>query len=193
MKSRLEYFLEGVHPSRTIQEISRRADEAVNSFLIEYDLYDRGISFQTFMTEYLRYLQKNILNIPSTPDNDSIYCWGMCLNIFKRLYKNGAEKTAYDIFRSNTEGGRRKLLNDFAVKVGEHYANNEIAMKAEFFWNNLTHEEKFEVVKEYIEKYHHLIPFELRDGFPGRVYDNFTKILIKHAFSMDRLNKSFRR
>jgi len=192
MKSRLDSVLEGLHPSRTIQDISRRVDEAINSFYVEYDVTHKWHMFETMMVNFIRHLQSHIFDVESMPETHSGLYWGQCLDIFKKLYGQNGEKTAFDIVRSNSEGGIRKVLDNFAREVAKHYAQNEINAKVWFFWNNLSNDERFAVIQEYIEKYSHLIPEELRDGFPGRIYANMPTLLLKHPYIIDAMNRGHR-
>ena len=192
MKSRLDYVLEGLHPSRTIRDISQRVDEAINHFYVEYDVTHKWHMFETMMVSFLRHLQAHIFAIESMPETDSGLYWGQCLDIFQTLYGQNGEKTAFDIVRSNSEGGIRKVLNDFAREVGKHYAQNEINAKVWFFWNNLSTEERFTVIREYVKKHERLIPEELRDGSAGRIYANMPALLIKHPYVIDEMNRIHR-
>jgi len=89
--------------------------------------------------------------------------------------------------RTGKEGGFKRVLETIAQLMIQEYATNEISSKALSFWNNLSVDEKLAVVDEYLAKYGHLLPDELKESNAVRLKAQFHQVLIQHPNMMKRL------
>jgi hypothetical protein len=71
-----------------------------------------------------------------------------------------------------------------------NYAGNEISARVSHLWIQLSMEEQFQMIDEYLSKYGHLLPSELTEGSAARVKANFVKVLEEHPRLVRRMRNS---
>jgi hypothetical protein len=89
--------------------------------------------------------------------------------------------------RTGAEGGIYGVLEAVAGQMIDEYAENEIAAKIAAFWEALSMDEKLAVSQEYLDKFGHLLPYELTSGSAARIRGNFLKVLEEHPRIVKRL------
>jgi len=190
MSTRLEMLLKAIHPDVTLRPILDRAGTAINSFPFPDVIITRFDQFKYLLVRFHRHLEAKILKIESMPKETVDFHWNRCYQILIQIYGPNAEKTTFDMVRTNKAGGLREVINKFTYTVVEYYASNEINAKISFYINNLTIDQQLAAGKEYIEKYGHLLPNEFTESGGIRIQANFAKVLEKHVFILYDLAKS---
>jgi hypothetical protein len=162
-------------------------DQALNSFRVKSGIIKDWGEFQTVLTQFYRHVENVVLRIrPSwSPDRD--IDWGRCCQLLVKEYGINGEKAAFEMVRKGTEQGLYGVLKAIARKMIGDYAGNEIAARIGNFWEILTTDEKLAVSQEYLNKYGHLLPYELTSGSAARVRANFLKVLEEHPRIVKRL------
>jgi hypothetical protein len=187
MKTKLDRLLESIDPDLTLDQVSARVDEALNSFRLKSGIIADWQGFRTLLTEFFRHVENVILRIrssyPPHPDID----WGRCSKLLKNEYGPNGDKAAFEMVRTGAEGGISGVLEAVAGQMIVEYAGNEIDAKIAAFWQALSMDEKFAVSQEYLDKYGHLLPPELTSGSAARIRANFLKVLEEHPSIMKRL------
>ena len=185
--TKLDRLLEDIDPARTLDRVSSRADEAVNSFRMQSGIIKDWQGFRAVLTEFYRHVENVILRIPSfrspSPDID----WGRCCQLLLKEYGPNGEKAAFEIARTGTERGFYGVLKAVARQMINQYGETEISAKISNFWESLSTDEKLAASQEYLNKYGHLLPDELTSGSAARVRANFLKVLEEHPRAMKRL------
>jgi hypothetical protein len=69
----------------------------------------------------------------------------------------------------------------------QEYAGNEIRVRISHYWHSLSVDEQLAATDEYLEKYGHLLPWELTEGSAARVKADFVKALAEHSKIIKRL------
>ncbi len=190
MSTKLDRLLEAIHPDITLRPIFDRAGTAVNSFPFPDVIITQFDRFRYLLVRFSQHLDAKILRIESIPDMGVDFHWSRCYQILKQIYGVNGEKTAFDMVRTNKEGGLREVINKFTDTVVQNYAANEINAKISFYINNLSVPEKIAAGKEYVQKYGHLLPNELTESTAVRIQANFAKVLEKHVFMVYHLAKA---
>ena len=190
MSTRLDRLLEAIHPDITLRPIFDRAGIAVNSFPFPNVIITQFDQFRYLFVRFSQHLEAKIFRIESMPDMGVDFHWSRCYQILKQIYGPNCEKTAFDMVRTNKEGGLREVINKFTDTVVQNYAANEINAKISFYINNLSVPEKIAAGKEYVQKYGHLLPNELTESTAVRIQANFAKVLEKHVFMVYHLAKA---
>jgi hypothetical protein len=189
MLSKLDRLLESIHPSRTIEELNRRADDALNSFSVEAPQIEGWDRFRHCLIRFLHHAESRLLRL-ARPCPMGLDCaWGRCCHILMRAYGPNGEKTAFEMARTGNEGGLLVVLRKMAETMAEQFAQNEIEAKVGTYWNYRSVEEKLAAADEYLAKYGHLLPSELTEGSAGRIRANLPKVLQEHPDLMRRLGK----
>ena len=190
MSTKLDRLLEAIHPDITLMPIFDRAGIAVNSFPFPDVIITQFDRFRYLFVSFNQHLEAKIFRIESMPDMGVDFHWSRCYQILKQIYGPNCEKTAFDMIRTNKEGGLREVINKFTDTVVQNYASNEISAKISFYINNLSVPEKIAAGKEYVQKYGHLLPNELTESTAVRIQANFAKVLEKHVFMVYHLAKA---
>ena len=187
MKTKLDRLLESIDPARTLDQVSWRVDEALNSFRVKSGIIEDWEEFRTALTAFYRHVENVVLNIPSfcspNPDID----WGRCCKLLIKEYGANGEKAAFEMVRTGTEQGLYGVLKVVARLMISEYAVNEITARIGNFWEALSTDEKLAVFQEYLDKFGHLLPSELTSGSAARIRANILKVLEEHPRMVKRL------
>jgi len=187
MKTKLDRLLESIDPASTLDQVSVRVDDALNSFRVKSGIIKDWQGFRTILTDFYRHVENAILRIQPSflpgPDFD----WGRCCKLLIKEYGPNGEKAAFEIIRTGAEGGLYGVLRAIARQMIDEYAGNEIAARIGIFWEALSTDEKLAVCQEYLDKYGHLLPYEVTSGSSARVWANFLKVLEEHPGIVKRL------
>ena len=190
MSTKLDRLIESIHPDNTLKETFARVNEAVNSFPFPNVLLEHFGQFRHTMISFHGHLEARILNIDALPQAGVDFLWSRCYGVFKQIYGVAAEKAAFEIARTNKEGGLREVIRKFSETVARNYAANEITARIYFYLKTLSVQERIAAAEEYVQKYGHLLPDELTESSAARIHDNFAKVLEKHVYMMYDLEKA---
>ena len=181
MKTKLDRLLESIDPARTLDQVSARVDEALNSFRVKSGIIEDWEGFRTVLTEFFRHVENIVLRIrpPFFPNPD--FDWVRCCKLLLKEYGANGEKAAFEMARTGTEQGLYGVLKTVATRMVDDYAGNEIAARVSKFWETLSTDEKLAASQEYLVKFGHLLPSELTSGSAARIRVNFPKVLEEHT------------
>jgi hypothetical protein len=187
MSSRLDRVLESIDPRRTLEEVERRTDDALNGFAPATSQISRWDEFRAYLVRFLHHVEGRVLRLSQPCPMGTDFDWGRCVQFLMRAYGGSGEKTAFELARTGNEGGLYGVLKKMAQIIGEHYAENEVSAKVLFYWNGLSVPEKLAAADEYLGKYGHLLPSELTEGSAARLRANLPKVLEEHPRMLRRL------
>lgn len=189
MSTALDRLLDSIHPQRTLEEVERRADEALINFRIDSPTITDWNAFRSCMARLLRHLEIHVLHAHEYPDVALDFQWGRCMQLLDGEYGPNGEKAAFEIARTGNEGGLYMVLKALARAVVKRYGGSEVSARVLHFWNSLSAEEKIAATTEYLNKYGHLLPSELTEGSAGRLRAEFPKVLTEHPELLRRLGR----
>jgi len=195
MKTKLEELLQRIDPSRNIEEIATRVDDALNSYRMGEGLIRNWDEFKLALIKFCSHVENVVLRIshPNRLHLSPEMYWGRCCSILMKEYGPSGEKAAFEIARTGTEGGFVSILRLFAKRMAEEYAQREISARIGRFYGSLTVDEKLAVCDEYLENYAHLLPLELTEGSAARIKAKFPKVLEEHPRTIQRLRSISRK
>jgi hypothetical protein len=189
MNMTLEQLLKSIDPAVVAEEISARADGAINSFPMNQGLITQWEEFKTIMSKFVAHLDSVILRLYTPREVNFDHDWGYACRMLMKLYGGNGEKTAFELARTGNEGGLYRVFKDVAQQIMEEYTQNEIRAKINHYWDSLHTSEKFNAIDEYLSHYGHLLPSELTEGSAARIKANFPKVLEEHTQMMQRLKR----
>lgn len=187
--TKLDRLLESIHPARTTEELSRRADDALNSFTPEAAQIEQWDQFRHCLIRFMDHAQNRFLRLPRSCPTDVDFAWGRCCQILMRAYGVDGDKAAFEIGRTGNEGGIGSVLRKMAHIMAEEYAKNEIESKISTYWNGLSVDEQLAAGNEYPAKYGHLLPSELTEASAARIRANLPRVCLEHARLVQRLKR----
>ena len=187
MTTKLDRLLESIDPDLTLDQVSARVDEALNSFQLGSGILEDWQEFRTVLAGFFRHVETRVLRIRPSFSGDPDIDWGRCRNLLRGQYGANGEKAAFEMARTGVEGGIYGVLEAVAGQMIYEYAGNEISAKIAHFWQTLSTDEKLAVSQEYLDKYGHLLPYELTSGSAARIRANFLKVLEEHPRIIRRL------
>ena len=179
MSTRLGQLLDSIDPAMTFDVTSNRADEALNSFDFDAGQITDWNDFKACIADFFTQVEAKMLQLHPCP-LDMDYHWGRCVRVLFDVYGGSGEKVAFEMARTGKEGGLYTVLKAIALRMAEHYAENEISARIGQYWEQLTVDEQLSATTEYLEKYGHLLPSEMTEGGAARIRANFLKVLQKH-------------
>jgi len=188
--SKLDRLLDSIHPSRTIEELGRRADDAINAFAGGSSQITDWNEFRSFVVRFHRHLEGRLLGVRGEmPAGSEAFNRGRCGQVLTHAYGPSGEKAAFELARTGNEGGLYGVLKKIAEILAEQYARNEVEARVLHYWNGLSVDEKLAAGNEYLDKYGHLLPSELTEGSGARVRADLPKALQEHPRLMQRLGQ----
>jgi hypothetical protein len=187
VKTKLDNLLESIDPAQTLDQVSARIDDALNSFSTESGMIKDWDEFRKLLSAFFRHVENYVLRIHTFRSPDPDIDWGRCCRHLINKYGINGEKAAFEMVRTGTQGGLYKVLKEVAGQMAEEYAGNEISARISQFWNALSTDEQIGVIEEYIKKYGHLLPSELTEGSAARIKMNFPKVLKEHPRLIKRM------
>ena len=187
--SKLARLLESIDPSRTINRISSKIDQAVNSFDGHRSTINNWDEYEEFFSDFMRHLENNVLGTnPGIPDTIGYY-WSKCEKLLKKAFGPRGYKAAFEMASTGKDGGLYHVLKTIADQLAEEYAQNEISARVYKYWDSLTLDEKLTEPDEYIREYGHLLPSELTEGSAARLRANFPGVLEEHPGMIRRMRR----
>ena len=185
MKTKLDRLLEKIDPAVTIDRISSSLDQAFNSFSANPKTINTREEFKTVMASFYCHVDKCMYGWERKPD--SVMDWHRSTTMLEKEYGSNGENIAYDMARTNIGGGLYAVLKAVTKQIIDEYSGNQIGSHVSEFWNSLSVDEKIAVSKEYLDKFGHLIPSDLRENGAVRVRAFFWKTLEEHPRIIKRL------
>ena len=187
MSTKLDKILDSIDPTLTLDQVSARVDDAVNSFQVGTAAIDDWATFKAILTRFFRHVENFILQIKHFRSPNPDIDWGRCCRLLMQEFGPSGEKASFEMARTGKEGGIYAVLKAIAKRMIREYGQNEIMAKANTFWEGLTLDEKMTIPNEYLDKYGHLIPEELSEGTGVMVRANFPSVLKEHPNITSRL------
>ncbi|MDY6838842.1 MAG: hypothetical protein SWH78_12805 [Thermodesulfobacteriota bacterium] len=189
MSTKLEQLLESIDPSRTVDEVSARVDQAINSFSVQRAIIEDWNEYESFLSDFYRHLLTTVLRIGSgVPENRELY-WSQCADLLNKAFGTSGHKAAFEMVRTGKEGGLYQVLKTIGDLVAEKYAKNEISARISDYWQSLTVDGQLAASDEYLQRYGHLLPQELTEGSAARIRANFPKVLEEHPSMVRRMRQ----
>jgi hypothetical protein len=189
MKTRLDLLIESINPSRTLDVLSARADEAINSFRHKSGVITDWRVFQACLSQYFCHLENLLLHLNPPRKVDFNMDWGRSILALRAEYGAEGEQAAFEIARTGAEGGIYAVLKAIARYQANWYAENEISARVAGYMNGLSAQERLDATREYIRKFGHLLPPEMTEGSAARIALHFYKTLCEHPRLLRRLRR----
>jgi len=193
LRAKLERLLHSIDPSRTLDRVDSRADEAVNTFPMNTGSISQWVGFRDCLIRFVTHMETHVLRLPGYPEASVEFHWGRCVRLLLEEYGVNGDKAAFEMVRTGTEGGLHSVLRAMARRIATQYAKNEITARIGTFWNNLSPQEQLEASTLYLAQYGHLLPSELTEGSAARLRANFPRVLEEHPHLLGRLRRIRRR
>ena len=196
MSTKLDQLLRSLSFERTLDDVDRLTDEALNTLPIREARLKEWETFQDRMILCLRHVEDHVLRrspAGAARRADREFEWARCVEVLRRLHGPNGEKTAFDVARTGIDGGLYRLVQDVAQRVAEGLVQNEVRAKVTNWWIELSTSERVAVAEEYLAKYHCLLPLELMEGNAARLRGNMPQMLEQHPGLMQQFAQVGRR
>lgn len=191
-QTKLESLLKDIDPTRTLDEMDRRANAALGRYPLTEARYEDWREYVGCLTHFYAHLEGHLLNLKGPYPGSPAMWWGQCSNVLERIYGREGYKTAFQLVRSGTEGGLYGVLKAIARNQARHYADTEIRARISAFWISLSAKERFDAINEYIDKFRGLLPVETRAGSSSGLKVRFWEVLEEHPRMLQRLRRAGR-
>jgi len=180
MHTKLESVLAEIDPSRTIDPVRRRIDEAVERFRKPWALAPDRHSFRDFLTRLFVHMECAALCTGSGREPHPTMDWTRCCDLLKGRYGPEADYVATQRALHGHDGGLTGVIRDLASAMAEEYAQNEISAKVAYFWNRLSVDDKLQVSREYVQRFGHLLGGDITEEGAARLRAYCPRFLEQH-------------
>ena len=185
----LDKLLDSIDPSKTIEQISARANVAVDSFSVAPCRFKTIEEFFEFTAKFYHHMQQHVLQMKHAKMPNPKTYTGLIHRILVKEFGPNGVITAMEISISGIEGGIYHIIKKIAENMVENYFNSEITAKVMKFWGKLSPEERYTVADEYLQKYNSLLPYEFKVGNAARLRKNILKVLTEHPRTINRIRR----
>ena len=187
----LSQFLEEIDPSRTYDDLSARAQKALNALPRKPTLLEDWDEWQAHMTEVYCRVECALLGIRPAREPDPEFDWSRCAGLLDLMYGRNGFKAAFEMSRTGTEGGLRAVREAVAERMAETMAERgTAALVAEFLSQFSESPDRYlDAVREYLDKWGHLLPAEVVEKGAPRVASSFSSVLEKHPQALRSLRR----
>lgn len=185
--TRLQRLLSNIEPIP--DRIQRMGDEVAESFRVESAAIEDGIKFPRCFARFYHELDRKILGIRGH-EYDVKWTYERCFELLKQQYGNNPRHAVFDIVRSGTQGGLRRVLNDLTSAYCHNYAMNLIRMTVQAYWGQREPDQLVADIQEYVLEWRHIIPSEIAEASAGRIVAHFEEVLVYHPFVVRHIRES---
>ena len=189
MTTKLDRLLESIDPSRTYDKVAADVDKAFNSFSLSRTTITDWDEYENCLTAFHRHIEKEVLKYGTGVLVNKEYDWGQCSRILEKEFGPNGFKNAFEMVITGKDGGLYGILKLIAENMIENYAQNEISGRIANFLEELTSDEKFATIDEYLSKYGHLLPSEFTGGNAARLKVHFSLVLKEHPKIIRRMRQ----
>ncbi|MBM3333548.1 hypothetical protein FJY63_02700, partial [Candidatus Sumerlaeota bacterium] len=183
----LDDLLDAIDPRNTLDKREADADEALNTFPRKLALIERWDGFRFYMARFYCHVVSTLHHLAQPIELSFDLHWSMCAGILTTLYGPGGFRVAFEIARTGKELGLYGIMKAVAKQIAKEQADKVIHSLVDAFLNHLNPEEQERISVEYVQKFGHLLPSELREGRAVRITRNLQKILQQHPAMVQKL------
>lgn len=189
MATKLDRLLESIDPARTIDKVSADVDRAVNSFTKRRATIDNWNEYQTYLADFCRHVEKEVLKYGSGVPEYREFYWTRCSNFLNRKYGPNGSKRAFELVKSGQDGGLYGILKTIAKMMAEEYSYKEVSARISHYLNALSTDEQLAATEEYLQKHGNLLPSEFKEGSAVLLKVHFRRVLEEHPKTIQRMRR----
>ena len=119
MPTKLDRLIESIDPTRTVDDVTVRIDEAVNSFRLDRPQIDRWDDFSACLARFFRHVEDHALRarkpLPVNLEMDG----SRCMHALRQVFGPNGDKAAFEMARTGLDGGLRAVLQAVASRMAE--------------------------------------------------------------------------
>lgn len=180
MGRQLDELLASIHPDRTLLENERRADEALNSFVMPGASVPDWPSFRECLTRFVCHAENVMLRLRSPIAVNPEMHFGRACWLLSKAYGPDGAIVAANLAIHGVEGGLYGVLKTLAKSLADDFSSNEIRARVNSYWSGLSADEKIAASRDFVAKYGHLLPADLTEGNAARIHGYLPKFLEKY-------------
>jgi len=188
MSSRLDVLLETIDPSRTIDVVEQRINQAFARYYHGKNTIDDWDEYRLCLAEFLQQARNAALTIPSSAGADVEMNFQEAIKLLQKEYPGNTPHIVFQIMHTGVEGGVYAVIRSLARILAETYAQHEIDGRVMSFWDSLSGDEKVMAADEYLSKYQSYISPHLLSESAPRIKASFWRVLQDHPRMIKRIH-----
>jgi hypothetical protein len=190
MATKLDKLLERIDPVNTLDRYEARVYAAFNSFPIPRD----GMPTEAEFDDLLGRLEFHLLTVQQDstrpyPAQDHDFWCGQMHARLRQLYGQRGERVAWEMARTGIDGGLYGVLKALVDHFARQWAERIIASEIANYYQALTVDERLAAPGEYLAKFRHLLPADIRHGLDHRLAGAFTSVLEQHPRLIQQIHQ----
>lgn len=189
--TKLDELLKKIDPKNTIDYFNAILDKALNSYHYSMSSISDFDKLLKLLGDFYWYMDKKMLGWDDELEQPEDMRIGFCEEILLKVYGRHYRTAVFDIAKSGVEGGLYGILKKIGEAMARKNAERRIDIAATEFYNELMADLKFydQTVKEYAEKYGHLLPERLIKDDAIDLKINFYEVLKNHPYLVKRMRE----
>lgn len=189
--TKLDEVLKKIDPKNTIDYFNAILDKALNSYHYSMSSIGDFDKLLKLLGDFYWYMEKKMLGLDDDFEQPEDMRIGFCEEILSKIYGRHYRTAVFDIAKSGVEGGLYGILKKIGETMARKNAERRIDIAAADFCNELMNDLKLydQTVKEYAEKYGHLLPKRLLEDGTIDLKINFYEVLKNHPYLVKRMRE----
>ncbi|RKY10697.1 MAG: hypothetical protein DRP56_00325 [Planctomycetota bacterium] len=167
-------------------------DRAINEAAVG-GLVDSFEEFGEILAGVIVLVQKYLLKARNPVEGGREFYLDAAFRVLTRKLGPNGEKAAMEISRTGKNDGIYGVIKLVAYGYAEMLFENESKSRVGIIWEQLSNDDKFATMDEYLQEFGHLWPDELTENGAARLKVNFPKTLQLHLENIRKLSKSLDR
>ena len=185
--SKFDTLMRELSPENSIEKVSRAIDVGFNEFINRVTTPSTFEEFKHMMAEFYCHLESKWIGLERPYDltND----WGRCSAILQNKFKGRGDRGAFLAIQNGASRGLYEVLKTVADAFAEQTSVNVTKYAINSFRGNSSADEQVDAAREYLERYHDILPSDLRNqSFPVFVA-HFYQFLEHHPWLMLQMKR----
>lgn len=187
MCSKLERFLQDIHPSKIYGPTEQMVDSAVREFPLSQASME-WFDFIDFVSRFVAAIEGKLYDIP-TENLDLPGIRTKYIGYLEKAYGKKGVEIAGSMAKHGHDGGLLRVIQDLRDTIVQDYAQTEIEGRVWSFWPTLTYDEQMAAAQEYLSNYGYLLPQEIRERGAYPLMLHFERFLEQHTRALQILNR----
>ena len=184
-RTKLQRVLDDIDPSKTIDPIERKINQALSNFKIQSNTVKSMDEAEALLARFVQAARNAAVGAPADAFADDGINYTQAIHYLSKEYPDQTEYAVRDIMLTGAEGGISQILRAIARAMAEEIALNGIKYDVEEFWNSLSVQEQIKMPDLYIELCGHMLPEHIKG--PGRYHlAAFWNVLEQHPGMVKR-------
>jgi hypothetical protein len=189
--SRLDELLKSIDPGKTIDHFNSIVDKALNSYEYPKTQIRDYEHLMKLLSDFYWYVERKCWDLEEKHDPGENWKVGFCTELLEKEFGRNFRITVMEMAKSGVGGGLYEIFRKIGEAVAQNWINKKIEMEVGKYHNEIfaSYNVFKEAVREYADKYGHLLPKGLTENDNADLLIEFIEILKKHPYMIKHMRE----